>query len=72
MTVMKSSSWHGGTADWAGLRTGKVQATAEPRSCQEELPQCQSSRLGLGMSAIAPAGVGGGALTVISCGLGFC
>lgn len=56
--MMKPSSWHGGTADWAGLRTGKVRATAESRGCQEKLPQCQSSRLGLGMSAIPPAGVG--------------
>lgn len=58
MTTMKSSSWHGGTADWAGLRTGEVRATAESRGCQEEPAQGQSSRWGPGMSGIPPAGVG--------------
>lgn len=57
-TEIRASSWHRGTADWAGLRTGKVPATAEPQDCQEKLSQRQSSRLGLGKSAVAVTGVG--------------
>lgn len=59
MTVTRPSGWRGGTAGWAGPRTGKLQATAEPQDCREKLFQRQSSRLGPGTPAIAPAGAGG-------------